>query len=210
MKKYHKIKTCYLRDTATGKMTNQWITPMVDYLKDNKWYFTEKVDGTNIRVHWDGYEISFHGRNEKSIIPSGLLDCLNDKFAKESVAQIFEQLFGEKDVVLYGEGYGCDIQKYGKDYLDEYGFILFDITINDNYLCRQAVEDIAEKLNIPLVPIVLTGTLTDAVNYVKTKPLSQVAIHNCLMEGLVGKPLVECYTANGGRVVVKIKQVDFE
>lgn len=25
-----------------------------DYLKDNTWIFTEKVDGTNIRIMWDG------------------------------------------------------------------------------------------------------------------------------------------------------------
>ena len=35
-----------------GKFRNE----CVEYLKDNDWIFTEKIDGTNVRVHWDGHK----------------------------------------------------------------------------------------------------------------------------------------------------------
>ena len=28
----------------------EWTTPELKYLKDNQWVFTEKIDGTNIRI----------------------------------------------------------------------------------------------------------------------------------------------------------------
>lgn len=47
LKEYHKIETLFERDNKTkklieGKFTNKTI----EYLKDNKWQFTEKIDGT--------------------------------------------------------------------------------------------------------------------------------------------------------------------
>ena len=37
---------------------------------------TEKVDGTNTRIIWDGYHISFGGRTEKAVIQPNLLKAL--------------------------------------------------------------------------------------------------------------------------------------
>ena len=56
----------------------------------------------------------FHGRIEKAQIPTPLLDRLTQLFVNEETEQIFEQLFEEKEVILFGEGYGGNIQKVGK------------------------------------------------------------------------------------------------
>jgi len=53
MKEYHKIESVFEREMERNKklIESKFRNPVVEYLKDNEWIFTEKVDGTNIRVH---------------------------------------------------------------------------------------------------------------------------------------------------------------
>ena len=52
MVEYNKIETVFNRDTTGTKklIRGDWRNEAVEYLKDSKWQFTEKFDGTNIRV----------------------------------------------------------------------------------------------------------------------------------------------------------------
>ena len=53
MKEYHKIQSIFKRDDKTHKfVVGEWSLPEINYLAHNQWEFTEKVDGTNIRVMW--------------------------------------------------------------------------------------------------------------------------------------------------------------
>lgn len=79
---------------------------MVEYLKDNEWEFTEKIDRTNIRIIWDGHRVSFYGRTEKSLIPAELTNRLIELFGGNKNEELFEQKFGEAEVMLVGEGNG--------------------------------------------------------------------------------------------------------
>ena len=114
MKEYHKIETLFERDEKTKKLIiGKFRNPTIEYLKDNTWTFTEKVDGTNIRIYWNGHNVTFGGRTDKAQIPAHLVNRLNELFNGETNAQMFEQMFGEKEVILFGEGYGHKIQKGG-------------------------------------------------------------------------------------------------
>lgn len=209
MKEYHKIETLFERDEKTKKLImGKFRNPTVEYLKDNIWTFTEKVDGTNIRVFWDGHEVTFGGRTDKAEIPKPLLDRLNELFGGETNAQMFEQKFGENEVQLFGEGYGPKIQN-GGSYRDDVDFILFDVMINGNYQPRETVEDIARYFGIDIVPIVLEGTLQDGVDYVLNNRKSLVAKNGAEIEGLVGRTKVETLDRTGHRNIVKIKYRDF-
>lgn len=210
--KYHKIETIYERDNVTGKLIEgKYRSKEVEFLKDNVWEFTEKVDGTNIRVIWDGYKVSFGGRTDKAEIPTHLLEKLNILFGGEVKEQLFEQLFKEKEVVLFGEGYGPKIQSCGSSYVDEVDFILFDVTVNGKYLSRNNVNEIATYFNIKSVPVLFTGVLEEGVKYVKSNPTSTIAKDKTLpMEGLVARPMIELYSSNGERIIVKIKYKDFK
>jgi hypothetical protein len=210
MKEYHKIETIYERDIdgtkklIEGKFRNE----TVEFLANNEWEFTEKIDGTNIRIHWDGHKITFGGRTERANIPSHLVNKLNEIFLNEETEQLFEQKFGEKEVILFGEGYGTKIQACGNDYRSDVGFILFDVLICENYLSRESVEDIAKAFALEIVPIVLRGTIQEAVDFIKTKPNSTIG--KAKMEGVVGRPKVELKDRCGNRLIVKIKCRDFE
>lgn len=208
MNEYHKIETLFERDVngtkklIEGKFRNE----AVEFLANNAWVFTEKIDGTNIRIHWDGHKVEFAGRTDRAQIPNPLMDYLNNTFGSIEAEELFEQKFGESDVILFGEGYGPKIQNGGA-YRDDVSFILFDVQIGDTWLKRESVEDIARTFGIDVVPIIFTGSLQQAVDYVKTKPKSTIGIAN--MEGLVGRPAVEMRDRMGKRVIVKIKVCDF-
>ena len=213
MRKYEKIDTIFARDTTGSKqlILGQFRDPTIEFLSLNKWIWSEKIDGTNIRVYWDGHTVTFGGRTDNAAIPAELVTKLNELFGGETNAQIFEQMFGEKEVILFGEGYGRKIQKVGSAYIpDGVDFILFDVLIGDNYQEREWVEKTAQAFGIKVVPIVGTGTLYDAVHYVCQHPNSVIACGDCAMEGIVCRPEVELRNRRGERIIIKIKWEDMK
>lgn len=94
---YDKIETLYNRSTDGKKslIKGSFRNSTVEMLKDIQWGFTEKVDDTNISVHWDGHNIEFHGRTEKASIPSDLVNKLNELFGNDGVDFIlFDVMIG--------------------------------------------------------------------------------------------------------------------
>ena len=209
MKQYEKIETVFCRDMNGTKrlILDNYRNPTIAYLKDNMWLFTEKVDGTNIRVHWDGHKVEFGGRTDKAQIPGPLLNKLNEMFMTTEAEELFEQTWSDKDVILFGEGYGPKMQN-GGDYRSDVSFILFDVLVENNYQEREWVEKTAQMFNIDVVPIVLTGTIQDGIDYVMKHPQSTMG--TAMMEGVVGRPMIELRDRRGERVIVKIKWEDFK
>lgn len=206
MREYHKIEGLYKRDELTKKLLpGEYRSEAVDFLKDCEWEFTEKIDGTNIRVHWDGHKVEFAGRTDKATIPGKLLEYLDQAFGGEVNEQVFEEHFGDKDVILFGEGYGAKIQN-GGDYRADNSFILFDVMVGDVFLTRESVADVARYFGIDVVPVVLTGTIKDAERFVRARPDSTIG--TAKMEGLVGRPKVELFTRMQSRLIVKVKVRD--
>lgn len=209
MTTYHKIETLFERDTEGSKKLIQGVfrSEAVEFLQDMTWQFTEKIDGTNIRIMWDGHKITYGGRTDRADIPAHLMNKLIELFGNEETEQLFEQIFGEKEVIFFGEGYGAKIQGCGGLYRHDVSFILFDVMINGNYQPRKMVEIAAQQFGLEIVPIILEGTLDDGIEYVKRKPMSTIG--NAPMEGLVARPKVELRDRCGNRLIVKIKVRDF-
>ena len=210
MKKYTKIDTIFERDlNGTKKLIEgKFRDKTVEFLKNNEWICTEKIDGTNIGIVWDDHTVSYQGRTERAQIPVDLLNTLNECFGDSINEELFEQKFGEMQVILFGEAYGRKIQK--RNYKSEPKFILFDVYLpeKDLWLERDSIEDIARTFAIETVPIVMRATLQEAVDFVKTKPKS-VLNDGINMEGLVCKPAVDLLSRVGKRMIVKIKVEDF-
>jgi len=200
---YHKIQTVFKRDPETkhkSLLMGQYTLPEFEYLKDNKWIFTEKVDGTNIRVYFKDGKVTFGGRTDQAQIPATLFTRLNEVFTPDK----FE---GFKDVCLYGEGYGAKIQKGGGNYRADQDFVLFDIKIGEYWLQRPDLEGIADKLGIDIVPILGEGTLIDMVEWAKEGLRSTWGPFEA--EGYVARPATELKARNGQRIITKIKCRDF-
>lgn len=209
MREYHKIETVFNRSTNGDKrlIWGDYRNETVEYLADNIWQFTEKIDGTNIRIHWDGHNVEIGGRTDRAQIPKHLMDYLSATFLTPEVEELFEQTYGEKDVMLFGEGYGAKIQN-GGDYRSDVSFILFDVLIGDNWQSREWVEATARMFSIDVVPIVLEGTIGDGIDYVMQHNNSTIG--KAMMEGVVGRPKVEMKDRLGNRIIVKIKWKDFK
>lgn len=209
MKEYPKIKTVFKRDPLTNYKTlleGDYSLPEFDYLKYNTWVFTEKVNGTNIRILWDGKEIVFCGKTDNAQIPTLLVKKLQDRFLSQT--QQFIEIFGvDADVCLYGEGYGAKIQKGGGNYRQDQDFVLFDIKVDKWWLRRKDVEDIAKFFGLDIVPVIGEGTLTKMVE--QTQEGFNSIWGNFLAEGIVARPKIELVCRNGSRLITKVKHKDF-
>lgn len=207
MKQYHKIQTVFLRDPATKYKTlleGQYAKPEFEYLKNNTWVFTEKVDGTNIRVQWDGDTVTFAGKTDRADTPKFLLETLGEMFLGDMFTGC-----NLPPMCLYGEGYGAKIQKGGGNYIpDGVSFILFDVQVDGVWLERHNVEDIASQLDVKVVPIVGKGCLFDGIEMVRNGYESR--LRETPPEGLVMRPEIEMLNRRGERVITKIKMKDFK
>lgn len=205
MNEYHKIQTVFKRDMENNGKTlleGQWTKPEFWYLANNEWTFTEKVDGTNIRVMWDGSTVKFAGKTDNAQISAKLIDRLRERFS----AELFISAVGESNVCLYGEGYGAGIQK-GGTYRQDQDFVLFDVKIGDWWLTRPNVQDVASKLSVDIVPIIGSGTLYNCIEIVRDGMKSTWG--DFIAEGIVARPAVEMFARGGERIITKIKHKDF-
>lgn len=207
MIEYHKIQTVYLRDPETKFKTlliGQYSEPEFAYLANNEWVFTEKVDGTNIRVMVPpdgGGPITFGGKTDNAQIPAFLVARLQERFLTHNV-EVLHAMFPD-GTCLYGEGYGARIQKGGGNYRADPDFVLFDVMVGDWWLQRDAVEDVAKKLGIDVVPIIGDGTLDDMAGMALNGFPSRWG--DFTAEGIVARPAVELKTRSGRRIITKIK-----
>lgn len=209
MVEYHKIQTVFKRDPATKHRTlleGEYSLPEFEYLKNNIWTLTEKVDGTNIRVNYDpDYGVTFGGRTERAQIPATLVTRLQELFPMGKLISAFDC-----SVTLYGEGFGPKIQNGGGNYGENQDFVLFDVMINGIWLERNNVEDIADKLGIQVVPVCAYDTLLEMVEAIKAGGAFITSRWGDFqLEGYVARPETEMLTRTGKRIITKIKCRDF-
>lgn len=211
MIEYHKIQSVFLRDPATKHKTflmGQYSEPVFEYLADSEWVWTEKIDGTNVRVMWDGKAVVFHGRTNDAQMPVFLMHRLEEMFPAERLAECFPDVSDGVSVTVFGEGYGAKIQKGGGLYKpDGCDFIAFDVLYGGNYLERGNVEDVAAKLGCGAVPIVGRGPISEAIEMTRAGFASSIGAAQS--EGLVLRPRVELRNRRGSRVITKLKYRDF-
>lgn len=205
MEKYPKINSIFKR-TSDGSFIEEYSKPEFEYLYYNQWRFEEKVDGRNHRIIRVDGEIEHRGRTDNAQFHPDHLMMMHEK-GKDLPMQ---DVFGDTDVCLYGELYGEGIQS-GGNYSDSVDFVLFDVKIGKYWLEREDVEDIANKMDIDVVPVVGGGTLEDAIEKVREGFYSEWSRDDCTFfaEGLVLKPEVQLFNRRGERVITKIKTEDF-
>ncbi len=209
MQPYQKIHNVFNRDNDTKKLIyGAWSKSEFKLLKDIDWLFTEKIDGTNVRIMYSNGNIVFADRQGKGVLPTPLLAYLHE--LKPELLPKMTEIFGDKEVCLYGEGFGKGIQEVGKYYSDTQQFILFDVKVNGKWLSREKVFDIALKLKLRIVPLVAVGGLEKGIKLVSDGLHSELIDDNTIFaEGLVAKPACELFDDNGNRIVTKIKHRDF-
>lgn len=210
MIEYPKIDTLWGRDKESFTVIpGAWRNPA--FADVSRWLVTEKIDGTNIRVLWDGERVLYGGRTDRANIPAHLLTHLMETFTVDNMAACFSG-----PVCLYGEGYGPKIQKGGGKYRDTPSFRLFDVRVGEIWLEWHNVEDIAEKLGIVTAPVLERAA--DFIPYMESElrslvPYSFVAQEESHgdwpAEGVVARSPAGLLDRRGHRVMWKLKFSDF-
>lgn len=221
MSTYHKINGLYKRyreGERKGRFIfGQYSVPEFEYLINNEWEWSEKLDGTNVRILFHTHplccNVEFKGRTDRADMPKHLLAKLQETFPLTKLKTVFDitDESGEEapDIALFGEGVGYKIQQGCKYFggKQEVGFVLFDVRIGKWWLKREDVNKIAEQLGIKAVPIVGHGTIKEATEFVKKGFKSTFG--DFIAEGLVIRPTIELKTRSGQRIITKIKHKDF-
>lgn len=204
--RYPKIKNVYERDPVAKKLVDgHYSTAEFWFLSKCQWVFTEKLDGTNIRVMWDGYRVSFSGRTDNAQINPLLLRKLEETFSGPDNEELFENEYGKHPATLFGEGIGAKING-GGEYCDGHDIVLFGCVVSGRWRDPRCP---AEIFGVRTVPTALIGTLDDGVEFVRKMPRSLFALRDRQMEGVIGQPEVPLFDREGDPVMVKIKARDF-
>jgi hypothetical protein len=208
---YQKIQTLFKRDDNGIIIPAEYTLEEFNYLKDCVFECTEKIDGMNARVEINRGEIanivSYKGRTDKAIVPIPLYNYMCETFPKQKVLDLFPEC---NNVTIYGEGYGVKIQNGGNYISNGVSFILFDVRVGGWWLSRKDCEEIANKLNIGIVPIIGYMTIPQAIEYVDKGFKSTIAENkNYDAEGLVLRTPNGLKLRNGERIIIKIKTRDF-
>lgn len=222
------ITNLHKRDETTKRLNGVLAHPAYEYLADAEWVFTEKIDGTNIRVIWDGEHIEIRGRTDNATLYPPLVAAIRATFSEDALAA----KFGTTPATLYGEGYGAKVQN-GHKYRPDQGFILFDALIRGGacaacsnphgseafctcrfyWLERENLEDIAKSLGCEIVPAMFRGNLQVGVDWVREGLVSRVALEQSSTaieaEGVIGRPATMLFDRKGERIQVKIKARDY-
>ena len=213
---YHKINGVYKRygcpgyedvpdDARRGDFAmGVWAVDELEYLQNNDWVWTEKLDGTNVRIGIDPDvgEIEFRGRTDRAILPAPLAAWLNS-FVDEYDGHLFSAF--PHGATLYCEGVGAKIQ--GGTAFGEQHCKLLDVSVGGWWLEKGAVASIAKSLGLDHAPVVAVCSINEAIATVAGVPKS--AFGDFAAEGYVGQPEVRLFDAKHSRICAKVKVKDF-
>jgi len=207
---YPKINTLFKRDPRTKVIliNEPFAQDEFEYLRYNPWQWTEKLDGTNIRLNWTDSCVTIGGRTDRAVLPKPLNSWLLSHIDPVAFLEAFGPTPSPQEVTVYGEGVGPGIQGNPLRLIDPC-FIMFDIKIGRFWLSQDNVEGLAVKLGFPAAPrIDYPYSIEGAVEAIKEGRIKSMYAEK--IEGIVGRPGCTLRTNFGDRITVKVKTVDFE
>ncbi len=194
------------------------------------------------------WTMQINGRNDNSQIPPNLLRHLQEAFTLDGLKSLWRckldcnicsgngwveysaasppvicDNLSPYPITLYGEGYGGGIQKGGGGYTSKtkggaVSFRLFDVFVGTTWLRRADVEDVAVKLGVKTVPLIVLGDskypidrIVEGVkNGLRSIVASEEGTEGHVAEGVVAFTAEPLYNNRGQRLMFKLKTEDFE
>lgn len=205
----------------TDEMRIQAVPGVLYRHQNKKFYVTEKLDGSSMTVYL---------RHDPETGSPTFGVCSRNLELKESEGNSYWKVARDLDLEgkmisrtimsdypllnfsLQGELIGPGVQKnkYGLDKLQFRVFNIFNIDTG-KYLPYTQFVDIAEKMGLQTVPVLLTDyilseTVEEMVEFSKGKSVLSKTAHR---EGVIFRPLVEEYDEDLGRLSFKVINPDF-
>ncbi len=169
---------------------------------------TEKLHGTNSRVGIiDGQRMAGSHR-----IRRGEGDALYwSPWSQPGVEEMLTALAKHhKQVVLYGEILGTDVQSLDYGYTGHEGYAAFDLIIDGRYTDYDAFFGICTEYSVPIVPLLHQGHFDlSKVRELAKGPTTLNLNASHIREGVVVRPLIERCDPRIGRVVAKYVSDDY-
>ena len=189
-------------------------------------YALEKIDGTSAHIKFmsnelvgsiipvspmgtpEQHSVSVTGGNVFEVF-SGGATLVN--FRKLFDAELPQQIanMGIKEIAIHGELYG-PLQGMSARYGKELKFVVFDVRVNQSWLCVPQAEELAQKLGFEFASWVKIPSTVEACDAARDAPSVQ-ARRNGIdgdqpTEGVILRPLTEFHDNRGERVIAKHKR----
>jgi len=217
---YTKIPALFKRDSENPQVvTDVYKDRYVEALADvSIWSATEKLDGANTRIHWDGYVVRVGSRRTWQHQPN-IVDAI--ELAYPHLEAMFEQDFDrgglapiDDDVTVYGEAIGAGVQN-GGSYGDKIRFVAFDVTVGGKYLENRDARDVVWQLGLDFVERRGGLGLVSATEIYQWMSEGHTHWPHSTYregdpEGFVLKTVPPLYKPNGDRIMVKLTYRDLE
>lgn len=160
----------------------------------------EVVKGHSMIISYDAlnksFEIEYESKLDKNESNNAFLvldgNINNKKYAFYNNIRVVADMIGggKVDFALYGEFIDEETQRQPYVEKDKADFLLYDIHVNDNWMCQDDIDDIAEKSKMRLAPKVFEGKF----NEVKlNKTVEGVSSYNSKLKrhSIIIKPTLE-------------------
>lgn len=177
-----------------------------DILLFKECYALEKIHGTSAKVQYrrgEGVTYSSGGSSHKVFC-----SLFNDALLLEKCIAL-----GREKVTIHGEAYGGKCQGMSGIYGKDLRFIVFDIKLDDTWLCVPDMDQLAQSLGFEVVDWHRVPTDVEVLNTHRDNPSVQAARNGCgedkPREGIVIRPLIELRKNNDERIIAKHKQEAF-
>jgi hypothetical protein len=163
-------------------------------------YAMEKIHGTSAHLAWDGKEVTYFPGGEPM-----------DRFMKiwdtDAVTAAFKE-YDQPNVIVYGEAYGGKCQGMSETYGKDLKFVAFDVKLGGKWLEVPAAQNVCKQLGLEFVSYSRVPATLAELDKERDKASDQSSRNGIdppgAREGIVIRPLIECYTWEG-RVIAKHK-----
>lgn len=167
---------------------------------------TEKLHGTNSRVGIiEGERMAGSHR-----VRRGQGDALYwSPWSQPGVEAMLTALAKHhKQVVLYGEVLGSDVQSLDYGYKGHEGYAAFDLMVDGRYVDYSTFAGLCYRFDLPEVPLLYEGPFD--FNTIKDLARGSTTLDaDHLREGVVVKPLIERHDRRVGRCIAKYVSDDY-
>ena len=186
-------------------INNLYKDPRVLYFREL--YAMEKIHGTSAHLQWGSDGLTFFSGGESHDRFVGLFDS-------DHLTQILGEKFGTPPAMtLYGEAYGGKQQGMSQTYGKDLKFVGFDVQLGSRWLNVPDAHVIFLTLGLEFVDYQRIGSNQDSINAERDRPSIQAKRNGIeedqVREGVVLRPIFECFDVNGERLIAKHKRAEF-
>lgn len=172
------------------------------------------MDGTNLRIIWDGHRAEYRGRTDRAQFSDGQAMFLDEKIKSPAFEELLEQTFGNTEAVLFGELIGNKLQ--GNPHkVDGYEIRVYDAFVAGWWLLPENVDELASDLGLDSAEIIGVAPIGHMHQGMKniasmTEAFEGEAEPLEYLEGIVGTAPGSVLGRNGSILRVKLKLENYK